>query len=623
MKTIQKIVSLGIGLGFSVMATAQNALPLSDLSGFKSQTGGEPSAIWTIAESSSCNPYETKLKTTEGKGVMVNVGPSKLYQAADNILTLAQHADAHLSLDFMLPKGSNSGIYLMGRYEVQLFDSWGIKNIKAHDCGSIYERWDESRGLGKQGYEGHPPRQNVSKAPGLWQHLEVDFIAPKFDATGKKTQNARFVKVVLNGVIIHENIEMSGPTRGTFQDEVAKGPILIQGDHGPVAFKNFNLEPQDKAQVSMPNKINYTYYEGKFGSQVPDQLPSYGQISKGVCDKINYRLADKSQDFLLHFVGKIMIPETDTYGFAFHTRGPGELIIDGKSQGKSNGWNRQDSPTKEIKLEAGLHNFEVFYTKDFGWGGREMGLTIHRNGMKPVDLHDYKSLPNPEPVGEIYVKVEEEPTLQRSFVMHKGRKRTHAVNVGSQTGVHYTYDLNQATLLQVWKGDFLNTTEMWYERGEPQISSPRGNVLTLSGKSGLAYLQDTTVPFPDSLNDETDLVYKGYRPATPAFRYQYKKTGFQAVVIPTSQNEGGRIVEKLTIGYVFDKGTDFEKLYCKLAEGKEIVEVGQGLYAIDHQYFVQIPSDSELFIRTINEKQEILIKAKPDSMNGIRYALIW
>jgi hypothetical protein len=243
--------------------------------------------------------------------------------------------------------------------------------------------------------------------------------------------------------------------------------------------------------------------------------------------------------------------------------------------------------------------------------------------MKPIVMNDYKSLPNPEPVGEIAVKVEEEPTLQRSFVMHQGRKRTHAVNVGSQTGIHYTFDLNQASLLQIWKGNFLNTTEMWYERGEPQTSTPQGQVISLSGKCALAYLPDTSVPFPDTLNDETELIYKGTRPATPAFRFQYGNVGYQTIVIPSAQNEGGRVIEKLTIGYVFDKGTSFDKLYCRLAEGQEIAEVSPGLYSIDHQYFVQIPANSELFIRTIANKQEILIKAKPDSMNGLRYALIW
>jgi len=76
----------------------------------------------------------------------------------------------------------------MGRYEVQLFDSWSVKAPKYSDCGGIYERWDEARGPGKQGYEGHAPLANASRAPGLWQHLHIEFQAPRFDAAGKKRQ---------------------------------------------------------------------------------------------------------------------------------------------------------------------------------------------------------------------------------------------------------------------------------------------------------------------------------------------------------------------------------------------------------------------------------------------------
>ena len=96
----------------------------------------------------------------------------------------------------MVPKGSNSGVYFQGRYEIQVFDSYGVPAPKYSDCGGIYRRWDPKRGKGNEGFEGQPPRRNASKPPGQWQAFDVVFRAPRFDENGKKTANARFIKVV-------------------------------------------------------------------------------------------------------------------------------------------------------------------------------------------------------------------------------------------------------------------------------------------------------------------------------------------------------------------------------------------------------------------------------------------
>src|SRR5687768_13999026 len=116
-------------------------------------------------------------KTSPGNGIVVNE-PSDKNKA--HLLTTMEHGDIDLELEFMMAKGSNSGVYLQGRYEIQLYDSWGETNPKSSDCGAIYQRWDESKPEGKKGYEGHPPAQNVSKAPGLWQHYRIVFQAPRF-----------------------------------------------------------------------------------------------------------------------------------------------------------------------------------------------------------------------------------------------------------------------------------------------------------------------------------------------------------------------------------------------------------------------------------------------------------
>ncbi|MHC4808639.1 MAG: 3-keto-disaccharide hydrolase, partial [Planctomycetota bacterium] len=156
-------------------------------------------------------------------------------------------ADVRAHIEFMVPRGSNSGVYFMGRYEIQILDSWGKKQPTFSDCGGIYQRWDDKRT--PKGYEGRPPRVNASLPPGQWQTFDVIFRAPRFDKTGKKIANARFVKVIHNGILVHRNAEVTGPTRaGTYRDEKPRGPLMLQGDHGPVAYRNIWIVPLKKSR---------------------------------------------------------------------------------------------------------------------------------------------------------------------------------------------------------------------------------------------------------------------------------------------------------------------------------------------------------------------------------------
>ena len=210
------------------------SLVAKDLSHWRGDTGQ-----WMIcggAKPSDADPR--MLVTTPGKGTLVN-GPKGRTR---NLLSKLEHGDVEAHVEFMVPKGSNSGVYFQGRYEIQILDSWGVKKPKYGDCGGIYRRWANGRG-----FEGHPPRVNASKAPGGWQTFDVIFRAPRFDAAGKKTANAKFVKVVHNGVVVHENVEVTGPTRAaTYSDEKPTGPLMLQGDHGPVAYRNIRLSPLEQ-----------------------------------------------------------------------------------------------------------------------------------------------------------------------------------------------------------------------------------------------------------------------------------------------------------------------------------------------------------------------------------------
>jgi hypothetical protein len=212
----------------------EDLLSSGDMSAFR-----EPTGEWMVVSEAMMNPENERLISTRpGTGTIVNGLEG---DRAPMLFTEMEYGDAELHVEFMIPRGSNSGIYFQGRYELQILDSWGVEELGSGDCGGIYERWKDDKG-----YEGHAPRTNASLKPGEWQSYDVIFRAPRFDENGEKTENARFVKVVHNGVLIHEEQEVTGPTRSpAFEEEGPAGPMTFQADHGPVAYRNIRVRALD------------------------------------------------------------------------------------------------------------------------------------------------------------------------------------------------------------------------------------------------------------------------------------------------------------------------------------------------------------------------------------------
>jgi len=214
----------------SVVAQDRTVEPFNgeNLSGWKLK--GEPSgSYWKVGEAQLHPDDPSKFSVASGKELINDKGHVDHGRGVD-IYSDFKHGSARIEIEVMVPKGSNSGVYLQGEYEVQVFDSWGVKTPRAVDIGAIYGA--------------APPRVNAAKKPGEWQQLVIDFEAPRFDAAGQVTHKARFVRVSLNGKTIQENVEMAGPTPGGLTgQEHALGPILLQGDHGPVSYRNLKITP--------------------------------------------------------------------------------------------------------------------------------------------------------------------------------------------------------------------------------------------------------------------------------------------------------------------------------------------------------------------------------------------
>lgn len=582
---------------------------LSDFSGFQSEPDN-----WFIAGGAYADRSEKlTMETLDGTGVVVNTAPPR---SGEHLFTAFEHGDIELELEVMTAKNSNSGIYLQGRYEVQVFDSWGVESPQHSDMAGIYQRWDDDAPEGERGYEGHPPVMNAAKAPGLWQQVRILFHAPRFDDNGQKVQNARFKEVWLNGIKVHEEVELTGPTRAApFTDEAPTGPIMLQGDHGPVAYRNIRYKRYDNPPVEVRN-LTVAQYETR-----QEEMPDWDTLelqSNAPVDSISFHQAGTRAGFTLVYDGEMAVPETGDYLFtAYANRTAVRFII-----GQDTLFDRDNSYSMGAKakaitgLSADMVPFQlVLHKPGRGWQ-RGFGLKVEGPGVEQHALTTTASAkqgPKPEP---IVIAAESEATLQRCFMLHEGKKRTHTVAVATPQELHYAYDLERGALLKAWSGGFLDATDMWHERGEAQLGHPLGMAITFHGDPELYTLEDENAAWPDTLT--TDQTYRqgGYELDTqghPTFLYQ---TGGSSVKVQCRPAAGER---RLTRIFTIDKADGF---WLKLGDGKTIEKLPDGTYAIDnHQYLIDL-GEKEATLRQSNGKAELLLALDPGAQT-IQYDIIW
>jgi hypothetical protein len=171
---------------------------------------------------------------TAEKGDLVCAKP----HGGNDLITEQKFTDFELHIEFQAI--SNSGVYLQGRYEIQVDNSFGakpkivendgkkIETLDTHQCGAIY-------GL-------IAPTKNMAKKPTEWQSFDVVFHGARGEG-GKVAKKAR-VTLIWNGERVIDDAEISGPTGAALDGKVTEpGPLLLQGDHGKVAYRNIKIRP--------------------------------------------------------------------------------------------------------------------------------------------------------------------------------------------------------------------------------------------------------------------------------------------------------------------------------------------------------------------------------------------
>jgi hypothetical protein len=607
LKPLRLVVLLICSAGISYAqpgAGTTGFMPLLDLSSF--QNAGKN---WRIAGDVRADLNEINvLKVEKGTGILVNLHNKKKH--GEDLLFTTQHGDIDLELDYMMAKGSNSGIYMQGRYEVQLEDSWGKVNSAAGSNGGIYERWDESRPDGEKGYQGYAPRQNASRAPGLWQHLKISFQAPRFDANGRKIMNAKMLLVELNGVVIHENVELQGPTRGALgNDEKPFGPLRIQGDHGAVAFRNIKIINYASPRPELLD-LNYQLYKGKI-----EHEPNYTQLtpeSVGSSKVLSSGVSRFDNDFLVRYKGTLRVKEPGEYHFTSSSRGGYILIrINNEVVQPFAAWRG----SAKALLPAGDLPFELLYSKVVDYVGPALTVKVSGPGIREFILTDMDHSIN-DAVDPILIDAPVN-TMLRSFMdLPNGGRVVHAISVGSPKKVHYTYDLDKGALVQVWRGNFLDATPMWHLRGDGS-SRPTGAVLHFNKPAfTLGKLDSKQVAWP------TDTAGSSYRPKgyvideqdRPTFKYQIYGTNVSDAIRVLENGQG--IHREITVS------NQVNGLFARLAEGANIEKGSNEIYIIDGKsYYLNLEdaSGSKPEIRDMNGRKELIIPIH----NKLSYSLLF
>ena len=462
------LLAIFVTPGLCEVAHAQNDstfknIPLQNLDAFNGT-----SKKWTVVSDASDDLSGAhELKATKGGGAI-------LYQSKNDHASLAtkqEFSDLQLELDFMTSKNTTAGIYMMNRYALNLADSWTKTKRSVSDAGSI---------VGHTTNDGTPPLMNVSRAPGLWQHLSLKFRAPKFNDKGEKTKNASFDEVYLNGVLVQQLTNATGPSAGVaLQDEKPKGSLAFAGNDGSLVLKN-----------------------------------------------IRYRELGAEQD--------------------------------------SSG-----NPTS------------------------------------------FRDISNP-----IILNPEGRPYILRSFVQYGDKKLTHVVSYGDPSEINFSYNLKQGALFQVWRGQFMNVTQMWEERGEPQLAVPLGSVVTLSNAPVVAALNSDNDAWPDSVSFDDQITY-GYvldKNRAPTFMYIIK--GIEVNDSISKLPDGQGLMRTISVSH------PSANIYVRLGESPVIENISGDLYALNGKsYFIRIDKKYKPVIRQSAKGKELIVKY--DAANPVTYSIIW
>ncbi|MEO6150487.1 MAG: hypothetical protein ABIN95_12085, partial [Mucilaginibacter sp.] len=353
----------------------------------------------------------------------------------------------------------------------------------------------------------------------------------------------------------------------------------------------------DKQRPELLN-LKYAVYKGNF-----DKEPDYAKQppeAKGTSTILSSGFSPLQNEFLIHYTGDLKVNQAGEYFFNLSTPGGSGLmrinnsivvpLADWRGKGK-------------VTLPAGTVPFDLYYSKIVDWAKPALGLAVAGPGIREYLISD-ANVATADAVDPILITPTVDNMLLRCFIdLQSGKRVTHAINIGSNKQVHYTYDADNGMLVQLWRGGFLDATPMWHERGDGS-SRPTGFTLQFGDPApALQKLASSTAPW---LTDTSGTAFKpkGYslnKDKRPTFKYNIY--GIPVTDATTILADGHGIQRVIEV-----QGTA-TNLYMLLTTANNVEETGNGWYLIDDSsYYLHIDeADGKPLIRDVAGKKQVLV----------------
>ncbi|MFH5833772.1 family 16 glycoside hydrolase [Halalkalibaculum sp. DA384] len=615
---------------------------LDDLSEFGSVDAG-----WQIKSDVYTNPLvkNDQFHIRSGKGIIV--GSSTNANKGSKLISRDDYGDIELQFEMMMGHDGLAEIYLQGRYGIILADSWGREKLTRRDNASLIE--PETPNYSDNIYP-NTARVNVSSAPGVWQRFRIVFKAPGFDAEGNKIKPAKFERIVHNGTVVHENKYVSKPYRGAlFEDEAAKGPLMVRIKSGNIALRNIKINKLAGETVKLNNMsyelFNKTFFErewllwgGDPGSTV--ELPDLDAIAADEQGKTEYLTGDLGSggQYALRFTGTLEIPEDGPYTFSVPPQNfqsiyepadspsMGSLLIDGEQLFAWNGLHHKGSTQKTVDLSKGEHSFTFnHFNIQSRWSDLEIfveGPSIQKQALHLQKEEDHASNEM------IPLLANHSPVIQRSYLKTGPEEiTTTGLSVGYPSQINYSVDMATGTLLQAWKGDFADAVNMWEGRGIPQTLVSLGEPVFHVDTPQVLVSSDRSKPVDITAVEKDQYQRQGYSlsaDGSPILNYSVGHFAIRDQIKPDQTN---RFLTR-RLEFQSKQIANSDSYWYLLMKGKDINRTPDGLYVINNkEFYIDITSEGVDKTEILQQEEHELLLVPIDNAakkkSELRYSIIW
>ncbi len=382
-------------------------------------------------------------------------------------------------------------------------------------------------------------RTSVDIRPNVWQNLEIAYLP-----AGPSTP-ALLVATYLNGNLVYyqQPLPSTDQPPGPLTLELTNGTLSVTNlrSHGE-AGKSSTLASNGEVILNMP-LIHYAYYEVDGRPETFEDWNTQAPSKEGYISRFDLgAIREQNRDYAIRFEGDLTIPRAGDYTFYLRSSTHSALFIDGEPVVALGPDTEGIENEGMVSLGEGDHRVRLDHYQETNWNHLLLKYSTGEQERASFnDMPEGRAIATPRSQEALVVETDDRPYLLRSFLNFPNAriydytdKRTHVINVGEASGPHYSYDLQNGALLQVWRGEFVDASEMWDGRGEPQVVRPLGPAVSFDGQPQWSTESDE---WPDSLADFHHRRYELDEEGRPTFYFEFgDDSEVSDRVVPT---EGG------------------------------------------------------------------------------------